>query len=76
MRPQIVPLNSIFFRFVNKSSTIREDFVSFLECSYGFSGQSLFKTTKEFSDGYGIDISDCRGQGYDGSVVVSGKTKV
>ena len=50
----------LIFRFVDKSSTIREEFVSILECSYGLSGQSLFKTIKEFLDSNGIDISDCR----------------
>ena len=57
----------LIFRFVDKSSTIREEFVSILECSYGLSGQSLFKTIKEFLDSNGIDISDCRGQSYDGA---------
>ena len=38
-------------------------------------GLSLFKTIKEFSDSNGIDISDCRGQGYDGAGTVAEKNK-
>ena len=39
------------------------------------SGQSLFKTIKEFLDSNGIDISDCRGQGYNGAEAVAGKNQ-
>ena len=66
---------ALIFRFVDKSSTIREEFVSFLECSYGLSGESLFKTIKEFLDNNDIDISDCGGQGYDGARAVAGKNQ-
>ena len=53
---------ALILRFVDKNSNIREEFVPFLECSYGLSSQSLFKTIKEFLDSGGVDISDCRGQ--------------
>ena len=43
---------------MDNSSTVREQFVSFSECSYGLNGQSLFKTIKEFIDSYCIDILD------------------
>ena len=49
---------ALILRFADESSTIREEFVSFLECSYGLSGQLLFKIIKEFLDSNGIDISD------------------
>ena len=39
------------------------------------SGQSLLKTIKELLDSNGIDISHCRGQGYDGGGVVAGKNQ-
>ena len=48
---------ALIFRFVYESNTIREEFVSFLECSYGLSGQSSFKTIMEFLHNNGIDIS-------------------
>ena len=66
---------ALVLRFVDKNSTIREKLVSFLECSYGLSDQLLFKTIKEFLDSNGIDISYCRGQGYDGAGAVAGKNQ-
>ena len=58
----------------NKNN-IREEFVSFLKCSYGLSGQSLYTTIKEFLVSVGIDFSDCRGQGYDGAGADAGKNQ-
>ena len=49
--------------------------MSSLECSYGLSGQSLYRTIKEFLVSVGIDISDCRGQGYYGAGAVAGKNQ-
>ena len=66
---------ALVFRFVDMSSTITEELLSFFECSYGLSAQSIFKTIKEFLDGNVIDISDCRGQGYDDSGAVAGKNQ-
>ena len=66
---------ALIFRFVDKKNNIREEFISFLECSYGLSGQSLYRTIKEFLVLVGIDISDCRGQGYDGVGAVTGKNQ-
>ena len=63
------------FRFVDKKNNIREEFVSFLECSYGLGGQSLYGTIKEFLVLVGIDFSDCRGQGYDGAGPVAGENQ-
>ena len=66
---------ALIFWFVGKKSNIREKFVSFLECSYGFSGQSLYRTVKEFLVSVGIYVSDCRGQGYDGAGAAAGKNQ-
>ena len=66
---------ALIFRFVNKKTNIREEFVSFLEYYYGLSGQSLYRTIKEFLVLVGIDISDCRGQDYDGAGEVAGKNQ-
>ena len=32
--------------FLDKKYKIKEEFVPFLECSYGLSGQSLYRTIK------------------------------
>ena len=66
---------ALIFRFVDKKNNIKEEFISFLECSYGLSGQSLYRTIKEFFVLVDIDISDCRGQGYDGAGAVAGKNQ-
>ena len=66
---------ALIFRFVDRKNNIRQEFVSFLECSYGLSGQSLYRTIKEFLASAGIDISDCRGQDYDGAGAVAGKNQ-
>ena len=66
---------ALIFRFVDKKNNIKEEFISFLECSYGLSGQSLYRTIKEFLVSVGIDISDCRGQGYYGAGAVAGKNQ-
>ena len=65
---------SLIFRFLDESSTIREEFESFFKMFfYGLSSQSLYKVVKEFLDSNGIIcISDCRGQGYIDAGVVSG----
>ena len=46
-----------------------------MECSYGLSGPSLYRTIKKFLVSVGIDISDCRGEGYDGAGVAAGKSE-
>ena len=78
MRPQKKQLLyertiDINFWVCRQKDNIREEFLSFLECYYGLSGQPLYRTIEEFLISVGIDISDCRGQGYDGVEAVAGK---
>ena len=47
----------------------------FSQCSYALSGQSLYRTIKEFLVLVDIDISDCRGQGYNGTGTVADKNQ-
>ena len=65
----------LIFRFADKENSIREEFVSFLEWTYGVSSQSLYRTKNAFLDSLGIDISDSRGQGCDGAETVAGKNQ-
>ena len=65
----------LIFRFADKENNIREEFVSFLEWTYGVSGQSLHRTINAFLDSLDIDISDSRGQGCDGAETVAGKNQ-
>ena len=64
---------AFIFRFVEKENNTREEFIFFLECSYGLSGQSLYRTINEFLDSVGVDISNCRGKSYDEVGTVAGK---
>ena len=66
---------ALIFRFVDKGNIISDEFVSFLECSYGLSGQSVYRTIKKFLVSVGIDISDFRRQSYDKAGVVAGKNQ-
>ena len=42
---------------------------------FSLSGQSFYRTIKEFLVSVGIDIYDCRGKGYDGAGAVADKNK-
>ena len=57
---------SFFIRYVDKSCQIREEFIQFLECECGTSGQELYLKTLKAIRNLGIEISNLRGQGYDG----------
>ena len=63
---------SLVLRFVDKDCNIREDFLGFLYCKWGLTGQSLAKLILDAIDNFGLNIADCRGQGYDGAGSVSG----
>ena len=62
-----------FYVCGQKNKNIREEFLFFLECSYELSGQSLYRTIREVLVSVGIDISDCREQGYDGAGALASK---
>ena len=66
---------SIVLRFVDCQGNIREEFLEFAECKYGLRGEDLEKTVLETLEKFGLDISNCRGQGYDGAGAVAGKDK-
>ena len=64
---------SVVVRFVDKESNIREEFVGFTQCSEGLSGEAIAKTIKQALEDFGLDIKNCRGQGYDGAGNMAGK---
>lgn len=66
---------SLVIRFVDESNKIREEFLKFVECSEGLSGEGLCKVLLETLAALSIDIMDCRGQGYDGASAVSSAVK-
>ncbi|XP_028417240.1 52 kDa repressor of the inhibitor of the protein kinase-like [Dendronephthya gigantea] len=63
---------SLVLRFVDINMNIREEFIAFLECRWGLSGEQLAKLILEALNDMTLSIDDCRGQGYDGAGAVSG----
>ena len=55
-------------RFVDKESSIREEFIGFVPCKLGVSGLAIAQTILDFIRELGLSIINCRGQGYDGAV--------
>ena len=63
---------SLVLRFVDEQSNIREDFVRFIHCQWGLSGENLATAILGALQELGLNIDDCRGQGYDGAGAVAG----
>ncbi|XP_065675831.1 52 kDa repressor of the inhibitor of the protein kinase-like [Hydra vulgaris] len=66
---------SLVIRFVDSKFNIREEFISFLHCSNGVTGQGLFSVLLKSISDFSLDIMNCRGQSYDGAGAMSGHTK-
>ena len=65
---------AVVLRYVNRADTcIREDLVSFLECSGGISGQALAEMLLDFLTKHGLDPTNLRGQAYDGAGNMAGR---
>jgi hypothetical protein len=61
-------------RFVDETHRIREQFLGFLQCNRGLSGDATIATTiKDFLRDQNLPIDDCRGQGYDGARNMAGR---
>ena len=60
-------------RFVDRDSNIREEFLGFVPCSEGLSGEAISKTILAAVKDLGLDIELCRGQGYDEAGNMAGK---
>ncbi|XP_028413710.1 52 kDa repressor of the inhibitor of the protein kinase-like [Dendronephthya gigantea] len=64
---------SIVIRFVDKQCQIREEFLGFVPCKKGVSGEAVAATIEEFLRDQNLPIDDCRGQGYDGAGNMAGR---
>ena len=64
---------SFVIRYVDKSCQIREEFIQFLECESGTSGQELYLKIVNVIRKLGLEIGNLRGQGYDGAGNMAGK---
>ena len=57
---------SLVIRFVDEEEEIREDFVKFIECDEGTSGEHVSnKIIEAVRTDLDVSMEDCRGQGYD-----------
>ena len=59
-------------RFIDSEANIREEFVKFVYLD-GTSGQQIADSIKKEIREMGLDMVNCRGQGYDGAGNMSGK---
>ena len=64
---------AIVIRFVDSTSRIRESFLGFYQCNEGLSGKAVSAKILETVKELGLDMNNCRGQGYDGAGNMAGK---
>ena len=57
---------SMVLRFVDESANIREEFVQFCSTER-ITREVIARTILSKLNDWGLDIKDCRGQGYDGA---------
>ena len=63
---------SLVLRYVDSNLDVREDFISFEHCEYGVTGKNLASVLTKKINSLGLDLENCRGQGYDGVRNVAG----
>ena len=51
---------SVVFRFADKQCQIREEFLGFVPCKKGLTGDAVATTIKEFLHDLNLPIDDCR----------------
>ena len=66
-------LLSFCLRFVNSNNDIREEFLKFIECDEGVTSSDFFEAVTNTLSELGLDLMNCRGQGYDGAGGIAGK---
>ena len=64
---------SIVIRFVDRNKTIREEFLGFIAVER-ITGEALATALLSWLQEHNIDVSFCRGQGYDGASSMSSST--
>ena len=63
---------SFYLGYVNDDGDICEDFVKFVYCKSGLTGIDLHNEVTEALSSFGLNLQNCRVQGYDGAGAVSG----
>ena len=64
---------SVVIRFVDRTLTIREEFLGFVPCELGLSGEAIANSIMKFVEKLGLNMEFCRGQGYDGAGNMAGR---
>ena len=64
---------TLVLQFVDKNGSIREEFIKFILCDEGVSWAAISKLITTEIRSLGLDMQNCRGQGYDGSGNMAGK---
>ena len=64
---------AIVVRYVNNNFVICEEFLGFVPCTQGITGEALSKEITTFIEGIGLRMENCRGQRYDGAGNMAGK---
>ena len=65
----------LVLRFVDEAGAIREEFIEFILCESGTTGEALARTITSALEGYSLDLAYLRGQGYDGAGNMAGTYK-
>ena len=58
---------SLVLRFVDKTDVVREEFISFLLCEFGTTGEALSKIIITALSKYALGVQYRHGQSYDGA---------
>ena len=64
---------SLVVRFVDALSNIREEFLGFVPCKLGLSGEAIAATISSVLRQLDLPLDLCRGQGYDGAGNMAGR---
>ncbi|XP_068122100.1 52 kDa repressor of the inhibitor of the protein kinase-like [Hyperolius riggenbachi] len=65
----------LVIRFVSKQNCIKEEFLQFIDCSDGVTGQHIANQILSGIEKSGLNVDKLRGQGYDGAGSMAGKVK-
>ena len=66
---------AVVVRYVGRDDDIEERFLRFIHCKSGLTGEDLGKEILSTIKDVGLDIDNCRGQGYDGASAMSSLKK-
>ena len=63
---------ALVLRYIDSSNDVQEEFVGFVHLKDGLSGKAIADSIVKKVTDLGLDMMNCRGQGYDGAGAVSG----